>query len=196
MSIQHLLEDFAPALRAQAEPTEEAESRDFLDAFEQGYKAGWEDAIRAKSEEHNSVSAELARNLQDMSFTLHEAQAAVLADFSQVLEQIVEKTIPLLVHETLGLQIVEQLAELAREQEPIDVKICVSSEDVQTVQALLPENLAFPVGIIEDPKTPPGQCQINFGARERQIDVNDVLDNLSQALAGFVHQSQKEVVNG
>ena len=177
-------------------PWKRRESRDFLDAFEQGYKAGWEDAIRAKSEEHSSVSAELARNLQDMSFTLHEAQTAVLADFSQVLEQIVEKTIPPLVHETLGLQIVEQLTELAREQEPIDVKICVSSEDLQTVQALLPENLTFPVGLVTDPKSAPGQCQISFGERERQIDVNDVLDNLSQALAGFVHQSRKEVVNG
>lgn len=195
-SIQHLLEDFAPALDARTEPPAEVESKDMLDTFEQGYKAGWEDAIQAKSDELNSISADLARNLQDMSFTFHEAQAAILADIAPVIEKIVEKTIPPLAREALGLQIIEQLTKLAREQEPTDVEICINPEDHASVEALLPEHLTFPVNVISDNSVPAGQCQIRFGARERQIDVGEALKHLSQALAGFVHQSKKEVVNG
>lgn len=196
MSIHHLLEDFAPVLEAQNETPAEAQSRDMLETFEQGYKAGWEDAIRAKTDELTSVSADLARNLQDMSFTFHEARAAMLADIAPILEQIVTKAIPPLAHEALGLQIVEQLTELANEQDPADVEIRVSPNDEPAVQALLPESLTFPVTVIADSHVAKGQCQIRFGVLERQIDVEDVVQNLSQALAGFVHQSQREVVNG
>lgn len=196
MSIHHLLEDFAPVVAALTDTPAEVRDNELLDSFEQGYKAGWEDAIRAKSEEQTSISADLARSLQDMSLTFHEARSAVMADIAPVIEQIVCKTIPALARETIGLQIIEQLVDLAEDQEPQNIEILVSPQDLDSVQSIVPDHLTSPATILGDPQVVPGQSRIRFGARERQIDVENVMQNLRQALAGFVHQSQKEVVNG
>lgn len=196
MSIHHLLEDFGGLVQSVGGVSVTANENELLDSFEQGYKAGWEDAVRAKSEERTSISADLARNLQDLSFTYHEAHAAVLADMAPVFEQIVMKILPQAAQETLGWQIIEQLTELVGGQDPQDVEITVSSDNHEAVAAILPENLPFPVSIMRDASLTEGQSHIRFGSRERRIDVGEALQGLSQALAGFVHQSRKEVVNG
>ena len=196
MSIHHLLEDFGGLVQVMNGSPVTASENELLDSFEQGYKAGWEDAVRAKSEERTSISVDLARNLQDLSFTYHEAHAAVLADMAPVFEQIVMKILPQAAQETLGWQIVEQLTELAGGQDPQNGEITVSPNNYEAVAAILPENLPFPVDLIQDASLSEGQSQIRLGSRERQIDLGEVLQGLSQAFAGFVHQSRKEVVNG
>lgn len=196
MSIHHLLEDFGTLIQPLNGVTSSANENDLLDSFEQGYKAGWEDAVRAKTEERTSISTELARNLQDLSFTYHEARTAVLADLAPVLEQIVMKILPQAAHETLGWQIVEQLSDLASGQDQQDVEISVAPANHQAIAAILPENLPFPVNVLSDEKLSDGQSHIRFGTRERRINVDETLQGLSQALASFVHQSRKEVVNG
>lgn len=196
MSIQHLLEDFAPIATTDPAVNSDTSETKLLESFEQGYAAGWDDAIRAKAEERASVSADLARNLQALSFTHHEARSAVLADLSSVLEQIVMKTMPTLIRETLGLQIVDQLTDLARNEPAQTAEIRVSPEDVEVVLSLLPEPPGLSVDVISDDRIAGGQVQIQLGQRERQIDVSDVVQGLSKALDGFVHQSRKEVVYG
>ena len=47
-------------------------------SYETGYSAGWDDAVRAETEAHKRISAEFARNLQDLGFTFHEARAHVI----------------------------------------------------------------------------------------------------------------------
>jgi hypothetical protein len=44
-------------------------------SFEQGYKAGWDDAVAAQSEDQTRIRADLARNLQSLSFTYQEARS-------------------------------------------------------------------------------------------------------------------------
>lgn len=196
MTIHHLLKDFGiPHASSDIQQTDVAEN-ELLDSFEQGYKAGWEDAVRAKSEERTSISVDLARSLQDLSFTYHEARAAVLADLTPVLEQIVMKIVPKVAQETLGLQIVEQLTELAETEEAQGVTISVSPENQEAVSALLPEKLPFPVNVHERSDLSEGQCEFRFGLRERRIDFDETIQGLSQVMAGLVHETRKEVVNG
>ena len=75
MSIAHLLEDFT--LQAGGGQLhvldEDALEEQRLASFEQGYSAGWEDAVQAQEQSRGQVSAELAKSLEDMSFTYHEA---------------------------------------------------------------------------------------------------------------------------
>ena len=63
MTIAHLLEDFG--FNPSAEPIVMAMSEEVLDeakaeSFETGYSAGWEDAVTAKDQETNKISATLA----------------------------------------------------------------------------------------------------------------------------------------
>jgi flagellar M-ring protein FliF len=74
-----VLEDFAtlagPAAQAPSDPAPALADAERLAAYEQGYRAGWDDAVRAEAADQARIGAELARNLQEMSFSFHEARS-------------------------------------------------------------------------------------------------------------------------
>ncbi|MFV0360116.1 MAG: flagellar biosynthesis protein, partial [Tropicimonas sp.] len=65
-----------------------------LVAFDSGYRAGWDDAAAAHADEQGRISAEFAGNLQELSFTYHEARNAVLGEMEGILKGIVDKVLP------------------------------------------------------------------------------------------------------
>ena len=69
-----------------------------LDAFEEGYRAGWDDAIKAQSDDRTRIS-EFAQNLQDLSFTYHEAYSHAINAMTPLLEDIVRSVLPKIAHE-------------------------------------------------------------------------------------------------
>ena len=62
-----------------------------LEAYEQGYKAGWDDAATAQADDHTRISAGFARNLQELSFTYHEAKGQILGSLEPLLKEMVTK---------------------------------------------------------------------------------------------------------
>ena len=79
-----------------------------LEAFENGYRAGWEDATGAAASEQGHIAADLAQNLRDLSFTLAEAQVAVLAEMRPLLREIVAKLLPVAAHASLAGRIADE----------------------------------------------------------------------------------------
>lgn len=49
-----------------------------LASYEQGFSAGWEDALAAQADDRKQLAADLAHTLQSLSFTYHEARAHIL----------------------------------------------------------------------------------------------------------------------
>ena len=49
-----------------------------LAAYDTGYRAGWDDANAAQSDDQTRMKADLARNLQTLGFTYHEARTHIL----------------------------------------------------------------------------------------------------------------------
>lgn len=198
MSIAHLLEDFGTA--RQKSSVVSLSDVDFeeekLEAFENGYTAGWDDAVKSQSEDQTKVSSDFARNLQDLSFTYHEAHSHVIKAMNPLLQQIVEAVLPEVAHKTIGLRVVEQLREMARGQAGQTVEIRVAPANVAAMEKLIDQELAFPVGVSEDPALGEGQAYMRFGTSERQIDLDEVLAGIGQAVAGFFHETKKEKKNG
>ena len=66
MSLSHRYRNFGGS-KASAEPTSEAASEtnedQQLQAFEKGYQAGWDDAVKAQADSIAKVSAEFGQNL-------------------------------------------------------------------------------------------------------------------------------------
>ncbi|MDA7965210.1 MAG: ABC transporter ATP-binding protein, partial [Ruegeria sp.] len=69
MSIAHLLEDFTVQTGAGALHMldDEALEEQRLAAFENGYGAGWDDAVQAQDQARGQLSAELSGALSDLS---------------------------------------------------------------------------------------------------------------------------------
>ncbi|MBO9399543.1 hypothetical protein [Shimia sp. R9_3] len=198
MSVSHLFEDFGGITEPQPAPVEEAVGNEdeMLESFEQGYKAGWDDAINAKSEEHANMSAELERKLQDLSFTYHEAREAIVADMAPTIEKAIMTVLPELARQAIGALAVEQLNEIVRECSETPVVLSAAPDAFQPVIDVMPETPQFPVEVVRDESLGEGQIRFEFAERERLLDMSEVLDTVAEALKAFTHETRKEAQNG
>ncbi|MHC9235503.1 FliH/SctL family protein [Pseudooceanicola sp. 502str34] len=165
-------------------------------AYEEGYKAGWEDAAKAQADDRSQITAEFARNLQDLSFTYHEAHAHLLKSLRPLLEDMVRMVLPRLAEQTLLPRIVEELQSLARGEQPRGVEIVVHPDAAPGLEVALERDLGVPVALVEDPSLAEGQVYLRLGEDERQIDMIAVLDGISDAVAAFLQQTEAEVKHG
>ncbi|WP_116598804.1 ABC transporter ATP-binding protein [Primorskyibacter marinus] len=167
-----------------------------LDSFEQGYKAGWDDAIKTQSEDQSRISSDLAQNLQDLSFTYHEAYSQVVEGMAPLLNDMIESLLPTLARDALGLHILELLQDMTLKQPSQSVEIVVAPGNRAAIAPLLNKDFKMPVELTDDPQLAEGQADIRFGQIERRVDLTAVLNNIQEALQGFMQDNRKEVVNG
>ncbi|MDU8910785.1 ABC transporter ATP-binding protein [Aestuariicoccus sp. MJ-SS9] len=199
MSIRALLEDFGAAVPVAqagfrfAEADLEAEK---LEAFEQGYRAGWDDAIRTQTEDKTRIASDFAQNLQDLSFTYHEAYSRVQNAMSPLLQDMVQSLLPELARQTLAVHLIEKLETLARDAGSLSVVIGVAPRNLAAVEALVSGDYGFPLEIIADETLHEGQADIRFGETEKQIDLSEIVQSVGHAVAAFADDNQRKVANG
>jgi flagellar assembly protein FliH len=152
-----------------------------LASYENGYSAGWEDASKAHAEEQGHISAELARNLQDLSFTFHEAQAALVQDMEAILSGIVERVLPLALRPAIAELVVSRALEVAREPGQL-VEIVVAPENVARVETLCHGRPTPPLRVTAEPSLGAGQAFVRFAACEEKIDLDAILDEMGFAM--------------
>lgn len=202
MSLADLLEDFCTTASGNrivaqggAMPADQAETLR-LAAFEDGYKAGWDDATNTSNETQARISSLFAQNMQDLSFTYHEAVAHVSKALKPVFRQIVGSVLPELTQGALCLQIAERLEEQVNRNLHPDVRIQVSREDEAAARRLLDRDFGFPVSVGAVPELVAGQAEMSFGDEEVTIDLNGAVDDIREILAGFSHENERILANG
>ncbi|MBV6635178.1 MULTISPECIES: ABC transporter ATP-binding protein [Mameliella] len=205
-ALAELLEDFgakakAAGLATQPEPSEpritEAEIEgQKLEAFEKGYRAGWDDAVKAQSDDRTRISSAFGQHLQDLSFTYHEAYTQVMNAVTPLLDEMVRSLLPEMARQTLGHHIVQQLQAMSLEIGRMDVVIAVHPDRVEAVEPLLEQDFGFPIRLTPDDSLAEEQADIRFGATERQIDLSDLAASLAEAVAGFAHDNQRKMKHG
>lgn len=200
MTISHLLEDFSPASTRRASvhqgPNEEELETIRLEAFENGYKAGWEDAVKSRDSDAKQISGEFARNLQDLSFTYHEAHSQVMQSMNPLIKDIVDTVLPEAARQTLGLRVTEQLTEMARRNGAQRVEIISSPADLPALQSLLDQDFGFPVDAVQDDSLAEGQVYLRMAQEERQIDMDAVMSGIRQAVDGILEETERKQQNG
>ncbi len=199
MGLAQILEDFGtydatPGVTIQLSDVALEEQR--LEAFENGYKAGWDDAITAQGDDQTRIATDFARNLQDLSFTYHDAFNQLTKAIQPLLTQIVSKVLPEMAHATLGAQVVEQLTDMARTQAGEPVEVVVSPANATSISALAEQDLGMPITIVEEPSLGEGQVYLRFGQTEREINLDQVLGGISEAVDAFIHQTEQEMNHG
>lgn len=197
MSVTHLLEDFGTSFSGSpgsaAGPDIEARK---LESYENGYKAGWQDALKSREDDADRITGDFARNLQDLSFTYHEAHAQVMQAMGPLLQEIVDTVLPETIRESIGVRVIDQLTEMARDHGTQRVEIACAAADFDKINAMLAGDFGFPVAAVADDTLAQGQVFLRMAQEERQIDMESVLAGIRGAVAGVLEENERVLKHG
>lgn len=164
-----------------------------LAAFEEGYTAGWDDAIAAQDAEAARVRADLAQNLQDLAFTYAEAHRNMMQALEPLLSDMVGKVLPDISRQALGPTIVELLMPAARDIASLPVELTVSEQTRHVVEPLVTGLGGLQVRVVTDPLLGPGQAFLRFAEKETRVDLDAVVQAISRAVTAFFQmETEKE----
>ena len=156
-----------------------------LAAYEQGFTAGWDDAVAAQADNQTLLGAEIAKNLQELSFTYQEARSHVLHAIEPLLAQMAERVLPDMARAVLAPMIVETLRPMATALADTPVTLVISPAARPAVEALIERTGALPVTIETETTLGEGQAQLRFGQSETRIDLDRAVTDIAAAVRGF-----------
>lgn len=165
-----------------------------LAAYEQGYGAGWGDAVQAQSADIARLRGELGRNLADMALSHRDARRHILGSLEPLLQEMVAKVLPAVARQSLGHLILEELRPLASElaATPVEVRTAPACRD--QVEALLsgPDAGDLPVTVVAEPTLSEGQAYLRLAGRETKFDLDGAVQAITTAVAAFFDAEQRD----
>ena len=167
-----------------------------LAAYDTGYRAGWDDANAAQSDDQTRMKADLARNLQTLGFTYYEARTHILKAIEPLMLQVVGRLLPQIARETLAPFVLETLMPLAEALGDAPVKLVLNPASRAPVEALLEQATGLPVVIEEEPSLAEGQVYIKLGSAEAEVDLDQATADIAAAVRGFFELPGKDRPNG
>lgn len=154
-------------------------------SFEQGYKAGWDDAAAAQQEDQSRIRADLARNLQSLSFTFQDARSHVLQAIRPLILEMVNRVLPEVAREALAPTVLEAVAPLAEELGDAPITLVLNPAVRGQIEDLITQATGLPLVIDEEPTLPEGQVYIRFGTKETKVDLVQVTNDIAIAVRAF-----------
>jgi flagellar assembly protein FliH len=154
-------------------------------SFEQGYSAGWDDAVAAQQGDQSRIRADLARNLQSLSFTFQDARSHVLQAIRPLILEMVNRLLPEVAHEALAPMVLEAVMPLAEGLADAPMTLVLNPAVRAQVEDLITRATGLPLSIDEEPTIPEGQVYIRFGAAETRVDLARVTADIAIAVRAF-----------
>ena len=163
-----------------------------LASFESGYSAGWEDAAAAQADDQTRVSADLARSLQSLSFTYHEARSHVLKAVEPLLRQVVGQLLPAVARASLAPKVLEVLMPLAEDLVAAPITLMLNPAARSAIEEMISKTNGLPLIIVEEPTLGEGQVYLKLGDVEREVNLDRAVIEISAAVRGFFELPGKE----
>ncbi len=197
MSIAHLLEDFtAPAAGVAVHLLDEdALEEQRLAAFEQGYGAGWEDAVQAQEQTGTQLSSDLSATLSDLSFTYQEALTRMTLSLEPMFQSLVQTILPETIEHGFAKRLTEQLCDMAREQVDQPLQLTVPAGTSDQVEAMLPQDISPRPQVIEDVSLQPGQARLQVGIAQREVDCAALLSSIAATFDAYLFEAKEALSN-
>lgn len=188
--------DSAAPLPLPHDPNPENQEEVRLAAYEQGYKAGWDDCTSANEADQTRISDELASNLNELSFTYHEVKSSMLRSLEPVLTSITDQILPHVARENMGALVLEHAMSLMNEAIDIPVEITAAGPTLEKIKLLADGQDGLPISYVEETTLGEGQAFLRLGSKELQLDLDAILQNFSGSLSGFFELNNEAAVNG
>ena len=167
-----------------------------LASYDKGFQAGWEDAVAAQTADQSRLRADLARNLQTLAFTYHEARSHILKALEPLVLQIVGGLLPEIARASLAPIVLETLMPLAEGLGEAPVMLVVHPAARPAIEKLLEQVTGLPLVIEEEPTLGEGQVYLKLGASEAHVDLDRAIADIAAAVRGFFALPAKDRPNG
>ncbi|NSX54659.1 hypothetical protein [Parasulfitobacter algicola] len=175
--------------------TEAALEEARVEAFENGYRAGWDDATKTAENEQRKISAEFAQSLQDLSFTYHEARSHIMGALQPVFHAMTAKVLPDIASQTLLPHIVDQILNAAQSPSETPMEIRTHPNNLMQLESLIPQDCTLPTRLTPDASLSNGQAFLTHNNTAQQIDMDHTITAIRQLVDNFFQLSQKELGN-
>jgi flagellar assembly protein FliH len=179
--------DTAPAADGTMQPLVEATAVEEakVASFEQGYSAGWDDAVAAQQGDQDRIRADLARNLQSLAFTFQDARSHVLQSIKPLILEMVNRLLPEVARETLAPTVLEAVMPMAEELADAPLTLVLNPAVRGQIEDLLTEATGLPMVVEEEPTMPDGQVYIRFGSSETKVDLGQATTEIAIAVRAY-----------
>jgi flagellar assembly protein FliH len=168
-----------------------------LAAFEEGYRAGWDDATTAEDQEAGRISSELSHTLKDLSFTFHEARTHVLLAIGPLVRDIVAKILPPIAAQSLPQMVLDRVQgdlQLAAES---PMQLTAGPATLEALQKVMPADPGFPLTLVAEPTLAPGQVYLRSSRGEVEINLDAATADLATIVDDFFSLTdERQVANG
>lgn len=197
MGSARLFEDFGrrelPAPQAESAPSEEDLEDLKLKSFEQGYGAGWDDAVKAQAESGHLLAETVQQSLLDARMTREQAFKAFIAASHPLIDELVTKILPVVADRTLPQHVVALLNKAIEDASDLPVEIRVSPDQHAAASRVLDGRMPDTASLTADESLAPGQACFALGPSEKQIDLPELISQISEAVDAFYNSVQEEV---
>ena len=174
----------APPVQAEQMPEAELEGGN-LDAFEQGYRSGWDDCTANEIEERRRVGADLAAALAEVVMTLDAARDEMMSSLQPVFEQIASQLLPAIVAEAVTPVLVEELRRIAEERCARKVELLASPATCPVIENLVAATPDLTISVIPEATMAEGQVTLRFEEQRRDIDLSAAAEQMAEAIRSF-----------
>ncbi|MFN6976886.1 MAG: flagellar biosynthesis protein [Gemmobacter sp.] len=168
-----------------------------LAAFEQGYRAGWDDAAAAQADAATQTQDTLAQCLGTLAADRTAMLSHVLAVLRPLIEDMTACILPTVARAALPHQIADALLPFAEivGDTPVDLRINPAAA-AEAEAILIARGPDLPVRIVEDPALGQGQATIRLGTSETRIDLDGAVSRIARLTDEFFAQLAKERPDG
>jgi hypothetical protein len=156
-----------------------------LEAFEQGYRNGWDDCIAHETEERRRIGADLAAGLAGVAVTADAVREEILAGLAPLFEQIAGQLLPAVAAEALAPLLADELGRIAAEQAAPEIRMLAAPSACPAIERLVAGMPGLAVAIVPEPAFAEGQVSLRFAGQRRDIDLGEAVDRMTEAIRGF-----------
>lgn len=177
------LEDFAAPPPAAEPITPPQEKIDPMQGYETGFQAGWDDAMASVAKEEGHISAEFARNLQELSFSFHEARSQVTNSLKPLISALITTLLPLSADRALAENVWKIIEPVLQDNNSPKVKLFCAPDDTDIFSEFTTHAPALQIDIQPEPTLHAGQAKFELAAEKHEVDIAALCQTILELIA-------------
>lgn len=182
-----ILEDFGSRLSVLSSAHAAPALSDGIDRYDDGYNAGWDDAMAQVDADQARVGEGLANRLCTLEHGHRESTAAALVALEPTLREIFDKLLPRTAERAFLPLLLEEIRALLADGAD-KLTLHVAPEEQAAVSRLLERSGIDTkrAAVRAEPTLSISQAQVRWDGQERRIDLESTLGALDEALETFL----------